>query len=212
MKPTSSSSSLDPPQPGISKPRQRMSRSQIYSYPSPQHPLRKTRSAPIDESTPGPQHLEHEYQMALAELREVTINALYRLGYTNPKPRSPEDIIVKPSLDMVLAARFADVERARHRIDEAHRKIQEALAIGQTWYNTPWPSDSEDEDDERINEIRQLWAKFETSKLAESKEKRGSGRQKRKCREAAEEANSISERPKRRKVVTLEDSPRSLSS
>lgn len=193
------------------------SSSSLVSYQTSKHSRRKTRSAPVGESTLGPQHLEHQYQMALAELREATIHALYRLGYTNPKPRSPEDIIFKPSLDMVLAARFTDVERARRRIDEADRRIQEALAMGQTWHNTPWPTDAEEEDDERINEIRQLWAKFETSELAESKAKQGSGRQKRKCREAVEDASSNSERPKRRKVATppreesplsaLEDSP-----
>ena len=147
--------------------------------------------------------------MALAELREATINALYRLGYTNPKPRSPDDIIFKPTLDMVLAARFTDVERARNRIDEAYRRIQEAIAIGRTWFNTPWPTETEEDDDERINEIRQLWAKFETSEFAESKEQQGSRRQKRKCREAAEEASAVSERLKRRKV---EDTPASSTS
>ena len=81
---------------------------------------------------------------------------------------------------MVLAARFSDVERARTRINEADRKIKEALEMGHTWHNTPWPNyrvvfdeqgmavdvveveaGDEEETDEDENELRELWAKFE---------------------------------------------------
>ena len=81
---------------------------------------------------------------------------------------------------MVLAARFPDVERARRRINEADRKIREALEMGHTWHNTPWPNyrvifdeqgmavdvveveaGDEEETDEDENELREVWAKFE---------------------------------------------------
>jgi hypothetical protein len=86
---------------------------------------------------------------------------------------------------MVLAARFPDVERARKRIDEADRKIREALEMGQTWHNTPWPNyqviidekgmavdvvevegDMGADDDEI--ELRKIWARFETQEATSS--------------------------------------------
>jgi hypothetical protein len=112
---------------------------------------------------------------------------------------------------MVLAARFPDVERARRRINEADRKLKEALEMGQTWHNTPWPNYrvifddkgmavdvievEEGEDDEDENELREIWARFETrvfssvpaSKVCSDHIDRGTkptrGRPKRKCRE-----------------------------
>ena len=182
------------------------------SSQSPQRSRRQTRSSPAEDFTHGPQHLEHEYSLAYEELRSATIYALYRLGYTNPKRRSPDDEVHIPSLATVLAARFPDVERARKRINEADRKLKEALEMGQTWHNTPWPNHrvvfdekgmavdvveagGEDESDEDENELREIWAKFETqvfksapsSKVCSDQIDRGtamtSGRPKRKCRE-----------------------------
>jgi hypothetical protein len=179
---------------------------------SPQRPRRQTRSTPVEDFTYGPQHLEHEYSLAYEELRSATIYALYRLGYTNPKRRSPDDEVHIPSLATVLAARFPDVERARKRINEADKMLREALEMGQTWHNTPWPNhrvvfdekgmavdvveaEEGDESDEDENELREIWAKFETqvfksapsSKVCSDQMDRGttptSGRPKRKCRE-----------------------------
>jgi len=81
-----------------------------------------------------------------------------------------------PTLAMVLAAKFPDVERARRRINEADRKIKEALEKGHTWHNTPWPNHrvifdeqgmavdvveveegDEDGTDEDENELREIW-------------------------------------------------------
>lgn len=184
---------------------------------SPNRSRRQTRSTPAQDVAYGPQHLEHEYSLAYEELRSATIYALYRLGYTNPKRRSPEDEVYIPSLAMVLAARFPDVERARRRINEADRKIREALEMGHTWHNTPWPNyrvifdeqgmavdvvevEAGEETDEDESELRELWAKFETqvckngpvSKVCSDHIDRGtkhtSGRPKRKCREEADDA------------------------
>jgi hypothetical protein len=185
---------------------------------SPNRSRRHTRSTPAKDVAYGPQHLEHEYSLAYEELRSATIYALYRLGYTNPKRRSPEDEVYIPSLAMVLAARFPDVERARRRINEADRKIREALEMGHTWHNTPWPNyrvifdeqgmavdvveveaGDEEETDEDENELREVWAKFETqvcksapvSKVCSDHIDRGTkhtgGRPKRKCREDADD-------------------------
>ena len=206
----------------------------ISQSQSPSHSRRQTRSTP-GEDIYGPQHLEHEYSLAYEELRSATIYALYRLGYTNPKRRSPEDKVYVPSLAAVLAARFPDVERARRRINEADSKLQEALENGHTWHNTPWPNyrvifdekgmavdvvevqDDEDGIDEGENEIRQLWARFETrvfksssankecSDPIELRTKRPRGRPKRKCRE---DADGILDNCQRRKL----ESASSLSS
>jgi hypothetical protein len=119
---------------------------------------------------------------------------------------------------MVLAAKFPDVERARRRINEADKKIKEALEKGHTWHNTPWPNyrvifdeqgmavdvvEVEEGDgdgtDEGENELREIWAKFETqvcksglandacSNHVDRATKHTSGRPKRKCREDAED-------------------------
>ena len=151
------------------------------------HTRRQTRSTPADELIYGPQHLEHEYNLAYEELRSTTIYALYRLGYTNPKRKSPDEQTRIPSLEMVLAARFPDVERARRRINEADRKLKEALEMGQNWYNTPWPNyrviydeqgmavdvievaeGEEDIDDDEL-ELQRMWAKFATPESADRK-------------------------------------------
>lgn len=100
---------------------------------------RQTRSASADEVIYGPQHLEHQFDLAYAELRSATIYAMYRLGYRNPRRGSSEETNPKPRLGDILARRFSDVERARRRFEEAGRKIQEALRRGQNWFNTPWP-------------------------------------------------------------------------
>jgi len=121
---------------------------------------------------------------------------------------------------MVLAARFPDVERARRRINEADRKLREALEKGQTWHNTPWPNyrvifdekgmavdvvevedgdEVEDEVDQAENELRKVWARFETQTFnSASVDKLRSGsidlrtnpRPKRKCREEADDVPS----------------------
>lgn len=154
----------------------------------------------------------------------MTIYALYRLGYTNPKRKSPDDEVDIPTLPMVLAAKFPDVERARKMVNEADRKLSEALALGQSWENTPWPSsrasvdgiateaaevagendDVDDDVDER--ELREVWARFvaKESERELSGKDLGSamvangGRRKRKCREDTEEIRQPDRQQRRR--------------
>lgn len=193
----------------------------ISLFESPNRSRRRTRSVP-DDDVYGPPHLEHEYSLAYEDLRSATIYALYRLGYTNPKRKSPDDEVNIPSLNMILAAKFPDVERARRRINEADRKLTEAIEMGQTWDNTSLAEEREIlvvdgevvggiDDDEM--EIRKLWAKFEhkdmknstssiTSDVVDSGANTDSRKQK---RGRTEDSEGVSQ-DKRRKVETKSSS------
>ncbi|KAF7968730.1 hypothetical protein HWV62_29604 [Athelia sp. TMB] len=163
-----------------------------------------------------PAHLEVEYARAYADLRAATIYALYRLGYTNPKRKSPDDAVEVPTLPMVLAAGFPDVERARRRVNEVDRKIVKAQAIAQAREesNTPpetevedneeeeiYGGDEEEEEDGREEEVRQIWARFIEMESARKSEAPPAGRKKRKQPSDSSQDVFQSDRQLRRRVT-----------
>ncbi|TCD71670.1 hypothetical protein EIP91_005436 [Steccherinum ochraceum] len=100
----------------------------------------------------GPRHLEYDYHVAHEELKSATIRAAQSLQYPWPKRKGnasgarskrgqSSDDLVRPTLAMILHAKFPDVERARKLVNEADERLQEALERGETWDNTPVPEE-----------------------------------------------------------------------
>lgn len=89
----------------------------------------------------GPRHLEWEYHDARAELHEATAQAVFELGYDCSRIKAGKSVLreTRPSLGEVMRMRHPAVMHARRRVDEADKILNDALARGFTWENTPLP-------------------------------------------------------------------------
>lgn len=99
----------------------------------------------------GPRHLEYDYHVAYEELRAATILAAQALQYPWPRRKGrpapgksgkgeTAEELMKPTLSTILQAKFPYVEKARNNLNEADRRLQEALNRGETWENTAVPA------------------------------------------------------------------------
>lgn len=107
-----------------------------------------TASAPVRRSTRnpeylplGPRHLEEEYHDAYQEFRYVVLKAVYSLGFDPKKVRDGRQGArsTPPTVEEVMNLRLPSITIAKRRLDEADRKLNEALARGFTWENTKRP-------------------------------------------------------------------------
>ena len=102
---------------------------------------------------PGPKHLEYDYGLALNEFKAVVYEGLGQLGYIPPKgvdrrrriEGKQKGEVLPPlqvglSLDLkAMLKAIPAVASVSVRLDIADRALEEALARGQTWENTPVP-------------------------------------------------------------------------
>jgi hypothetical protein len=102
---------------------------------------RSTRVHRDDYLPLGPRHLELEYHEAWEELRHVTVKAVFDLGYDSKKVRTGRPVLraVPPTVKDIMQMNIPSVMQARKRVDEADRKLNDALSKGFTWENTPLP-------------------------------------------------------------------------
>lgn len=89
----------------------------------------------------GPRHLELEYHEAWEELRYVTLKAVFDLGYDWKKIKAGRPVrrTTPPTVREIMAMKIPSVMLARRRVDEVDQRLNDALARGFTWDNTPLP-------------------------------------------------------------------------
>ena len=112
-------------------------------------PIRRSNRNP--EYLPlGPRHLEEEYHDAHQEFRYVVLNAVYSLGFDPKKVRDGRPVArsVPPTVEEIMKLKLPSITIAKRRLDEADRKLNEALARGFSWENTKRPKYDVTYDDE----------------------------------------------------------------
>ena len=89
----------------------------------------------------GPRHLEAEYHDAYQDFRHVVLQAIYSLGFDPKKTRDGRPVArsTPPTVEEVMGLGLPSITIARRRLDEADRRLNEALARGFTWENTKLP-------------------------------------------------------------------------
>ena len=129
----------------------------LVSRPATRVHKKTTTSAPIRRSTRnpeylplGPRHLEEEYHDAYQEFRSVVLKAVYSLGFDPKKVRNGRPVArsTPPTVEEIMKLRLPSITIAKRRLDEADRKLNQALARGFTWENTKRPKYEVTYDDE----------------------------------------------------------------
>ena len=89
----------------------------------------------------GPRHLEEEYHDAYQDFRHVVLQAVYSLGFDPKKVRDGRPVArsTPPTVEEIMSLRLSSVTAAKRKLDEADRKLNEAIAKGFTWENTKLP-------------------------------------------------------------------------
>jgi len=89
----------------------------------------------------GPRHLEEEYHDAYQEFRHVVLQAVYSVGFDPKKVRDrrPAARSTPPTVEEIMSLRLPSITIAKRRLDEADRRLNEAIARGFTWENTKLP-------------------------------------------------------------------------
>ena len=98
----------------------------------------------------GPRHLEEEYHDAYQEFRHVVLQAVYSLGFDPKKVKDGRSVArsTPPTVQEIMNLRLPSIAAARRRLDEADRRLNEAIAKGFTWENTKLPKYEVTYDDE----------------------------------------------------------------
>ena len=105
-------------------------------------------SAPIRRSTRnleylplGPRHLEEEYHDAYQDFRHVVLQAVYSLGFDPKKIRDGRPVArsTPPTVEEIMSLGLPSITIAKRRLDEADRRLNQAIARGFTWENTTLP-------------------------------------------------------------------------
>lgn len=129
----------------------------LVSRPATRVHKKKIASAPVRRSTRnpeylplGPRHLEEEYHDAYQEFRSVVLRAVYSLGFDPKKVRDGRPVARSnpPTVEEIRNLRLPSITIAKRKLDEADRKLNEALARGFTWENTKRPKYEVTYDDE----------------------------------------------------------------
>lgn len=89
----------------------------------------------------GPRHLEEEYHDAYQDFRHVVLQAVYSLGFDPKKARDGRPVArsTPPTVEEIMSLRLPSITIAKRRLDEADRRLNEAIARGFTWENTKLP-------------------------------------------------------------------------
>ena len=89
----------------------------------------------------GPRHLEEEYHDAYQDFRHVVLQAVYSLGFDPKKVRDGRPVArsTPPTVEEIMSLRLSSVTAAKRKLDEADRKLNEAITKGFTWENTKLP-------------------------------------------------------------------------
>jgi hypothetical protein len=120
----------------------------LASRPSARVYKKAAISAPTRRSTRnpeyhplGPRHLEEEYHDAYQDFRHVVLQAVYSLGFDPKKVRDgrPVGRSTPPTVEEIMSLRLPSITIAKRRVDEADRRLNEAIARGFTWENTRLP-------------------------------------------------------------------------
>ena len=112
----------------------------------------KTRAVVRDSIRPlGPQHLEYDYSIAYQDFKAAVYEGLGQLGYNPPKGVDRKKrllakteggacppVFLGPAVREQLKS-IPSVARASKNLDDADHALEEALARGSTWENTPIP-------------------------------------------------------------------------
>jgi len=112
----------------------------IHKKTAPSAPTRRSSRNP--EYLPlGPRHLEEEYHDAYQEFRHVVLQAVYSLGYDPKRVRDGRPVARPnpPTVREVMGLRLPSITIAKRRLDEADRRLNEAIARGFNWENTKMP-------------------------------------------------------------------------
>ena len=121
--------------PLASRPTARVHKKTVVSAPT----RRSTRNP---EYLPlGPRHLEAEYHDAYQEFRHVVLQAVYSLGFDPKKIKDRRPVVrsTPPTVKEIMGLGLPSITIAKSRLDEADRRLNEALARGFTWENTKLP-------------------------------------------------------------------------
>ncbi|KAI5119666.1 hypothetical protein M0805_007757 [Coniferiporia weirii] len=90
----------------------------------------------------GPRHLEYDYNEARKEFQGAAYFALGQYGYVPPKGivkyKAPPSYALPSMNDLREVPAF---RKACRRLDAADRALEEAIARGETWDNTPIPKE-----------------------------------------------------------------------
>ena len=89
----------------------------------------------------GPRHLEEEYHDAYQDFRHVVLQAVYSLGFDPKRIRDGRPVVrsTPPTVEEIMSLRLPSVTVAKRRLDEADRRLNDAIARGFTWENTKLP-------------------------------------------------------------------------
>lgn len=89
----------------------------------------------------GPRHLEEEYHDAYQDFRHVVLQAVYSLGFDPKKVRDGRPVArsTPPTVEEIMSLRIPSIITAKRRLDEADRRLNEAIVRGFTWENTKLP-------------------------------------------------------------------------
>ncbi|KAF9784969.1 hypothetical protein BJ322DRAFT_1060596 [Thelephora terrestris] len=112
----------------------------VHKKPVASGPVRRSTRNP--EYLPlGPRHLEEEYHDAHQEFRHAVLQAVYSLGFDPKKVRDGRPVArsTPPTVEEIMSLRLPSVTIAKRRLDEADRRLNDALARGFTWENTKLP-------------------------------------------------------------------------
>ena len=114
--------------------------------------IKRRRGAKVSLRPQGPRHLEYDYHVALEGLKEAVYDGFRQLGCIPPKSvirqqhdakdggDTPNFEELTPGIKEKLKA-IPTVVRASRKLDEADLALEEALARGETWDNTPVPAE-----------------------------------------------------------------------
>lgn len=105
-----------------------------------------TRGQPEDDLHPeGPRHLEYDVTKARQNYEEAVYAALYdHLGYAPTPMHRRSHVGFNPDIgpeDRAVIKADWRVLKAAKILNETHKQVQDALAKGQTWDNTPIPAE-----------------------------------------------------------------------
>ena len=89
----------------------------------------------------GPRHLEEEYHDAYQDFRHAVLQAVYSLGFDPKKVRDGRPVArtTPPTVEEIMSLKLPSITAAKRKLDEADRKLNEAIAKGFTWENTKLP-------------------------------------------------------------------------
>lgn len=105
-----------------------------------------TRGQPEDDLHPeGPRHLEYDVTKARQNYEEAVYAALYdHLGYAPTPMHRRSHVGFNPNIgpeDRAVIKADWRVLKAAKILNETHKQVQDALAKGETWENTPIPEE-----------------------------------------------------------------------